>query len=278
MKSDSASSTASPTATPTATPGPLTITVTAEVEADETAGVYYVTSIPSYIFEDDVHVTVNQKHLLSAGNVTTEDKTAEIVAAVASLVAGRTFVQRAEEKAEPFDFSFHPSCPDEVDFVTRQLWRRGIGLTVDTEAGPSVCAKRSRGFGKELEEAAREFSQQGLLFRPGVSYKIRLVAPVTPAGKEPARTESWAMKNSQQFILPDPTKLYAIEYSRVAFVKKVRNVGFNDGMLTDFQQHLPSPVLGFLGIPKAIIQAMVPIPAATDAGSGSTSGTNPPKN
>jgi len=116
------------------------------------------------MFEDDVHVTVNQKHLLSAGNVTTEDKTAEIVAAVASLVAGRTFVQRAEEKL-----------------------------------------------------------------------------------------------------------------TRVAFVKKVRNVGFNDGMLTDFQQHLPSPVLGFLGIPKAIIQAMVPIPAATDAGSGSTSGTNPPK-
>ena len=75
MKSDSASSTASPTATPTATPGPLTITVTAEVEADETAGVYYVTSIPNYMFEDDVH-------------------------------AGRTFVQRAEEKAEPFDFSF----------------------------------------------------------------------------------------------------------------------------------------------------------------------------
>ena len=192
LKSDSASSTASPTATPR----PVTITVAAEVEADETAGVYYVTSIPNYMFEDDVHVTVNQKHLLSAGNVTTEDKTAEIVAAVASLVAGRTFLQRAEEKAEPFDFSFHPSCPDEVDFVTRQLWRRGIGLTVDTEAGPSVCAKRSRGFGKELEEAAREFSQQGLLFRPGVSYKIRLVAPVTPAGEEPATTESWAMKNT----------------------------------------------------------------------------------
>jgi hypothetical protein len=33
-----------------------------------------------------------------------------------------------------------------------------------------------------------------------------------------------------------------------------------------------------LGIPKAMIQAIVSIPAVTDAGSGSTSGTNTQKN
>jgi hypothetical protein len=76
--------------------------------------------------------------------------------------------------------------------------------------------------------------------------------------------------------LPNPEKLYAIEYQRMAFVKKVKEVGFTDGMLTDYHQHLPSPILGFLGIPKAIVDAIVPIPGAAPTGSGSATGTTAP--
>jgi len=64
-----------------------------------------------------------------------------------------------------------------------------------------------------------------------------------------------------------------MRYDRMAFVKKLREVGFTDGMLTDFHQKVPSPILGFLGIPKAIVQAIVPIPGAPPSGSGSASGT-----
>ena len=67
-----------------------------------------------------------------------------------------------------------------------------------------------------------------------------------------------------------------MKYNRMAFVKKVKNVGFTDGMLTDYHQTVPSPILGFLGIPKAIVQAIVPIPGAAPSGSGSTSGTTAP--
>ena len=85
--------------------------------------------------------------------------------------------------------------------------------------------------------------------------------------------------STQQFVLPDPDRLYEIEYPRMAFVKKVKEIGFTDGMLTDFRQKVPSPILGFLGIPKAIVQAIVPIPgAAGPSGSASGSGTTPPKN
>ena len=68
-----------------------------------------------------------------------------------------------------------------------------------------------------------------------------------------------------------------MKYDRLPFVKKVREVGFSDGMLTDFHQKRPSPVLGFLGIPKAIVQAIVPIPGAPPtSGGGSASGTTSP--
>jgi hypothetical protein len=82
------------------------------------------------------------------------------------------------------------------------------------------------------------------------------------------------MDNTQQFLLPDLTKLYSVEYPRMPFVKKVKNIGFRDGMLCDYNQKVPSPILGFLGIPKAIVEAIVPIPAAPPTGSGSASGTS----
>ena len=56
----------------------------------------HVTPQANYLYEDDVHVTVNAKHLLSTANVTTEDKTAEIVGALASLARAGTSFARTE--------------------------------------------------------------------------------------------------------------------------------------------------------------------------------------
>src|SRR6266849_5667763 len=100
-------------AQPEGTPKPreLTITLTAEVEADEGAGVYYVTPQSNYIYEDEVRVAVNAKHLLSTGNVTTEDKTAEIAGALASLARAGLGLAKTEalENQRPFNVTFHPS-------------------------------------------------------------------------------------------------------------------------------------------------------------------------
>jgi hypothetical protein len=116
---------------------------------------------------------------------------------------------------------------------------------------------------KEVQRLAAEIGRSGLVFRPAASYKVRLIAS--------------DLDNTQQLLLPDPTKLYAIQYNRMAFVKKVKDIGFTDGMLTDYHQKVPSPILGFLGIPKAIVQAIVPIPGAPPSGgSGLASGTTSP--
>jgi hypothetical protein len=90
----------------------LTLAVTASVEADRPAGVYYVTPQTNDIFDDEVQVTINAKHLLSAGKVTREDKTAEIVGTIASLAAtasGRFATMAIPETPQPFCFSFDPS-------------------------------------------------------------------------------------------------------------------------------------------------------------------------
>ena len=61
-------------------------------------------------------MTVNAKHLLSTGNVTTEDKTAEIAGALASLARAAAGLTGTEgiENPQPFNFTFHPSNYHEV--------------------------------------------------------------------------------------------------------------------------------------------------------------------
>ena len=253
----------------------LTITLTPEVEADESksAGVYYAKPHANYLYEDDVHVTVNSRHLLSTGNVTTEDKTVEIVGAVASLASQfRAAAEGTPPPAKsrlPFYFSFHPSKAGEVERVRKELDERGIAFTVEPTQAPAGKGVVVSG------RQAKELGENGLVFRPAISYRVKLI--YQPVNRENPRNLE-LIDSTQQFILPDPNQLYEIEYPRMAFVKKVKEIGFTDGMLTDFHQKVPSPILGFLGIPKAILQAIVPIPGAPTAnGSAAASGTSTPK-
>lgn len=251
------------------TAGTLTITLISEVEPDERGGEYYVIPHANYIYDDETQVTVNAKHLLSTGNVTSADKTAEIVGAVASM-AGEfmksvTPTTPTPTPPPPFYFSFHPSKPTEVSRVREALRTREIYFDVSSPGQQIVIG------GKEISlssSEARQIGQEGLIFRPGIPYKVLLRYPNTKFS-----TSSTLINTTQQFILPDTQRLYEVKYNRMAFVKKVKNIGFTDGMLTDYHQTVPSPVLGFLGIPKAIVQAIVPIPSAAPSGSGSASGT-----
>jgi hypothetical protein len=248
--------------------------LTSEVEADEAAGEYYVTPHANYFYEDETRVTVNSKQLLSTGNVTTEDKTVDIVGAVVSIasqslkLSGRGGGGTAPKNPPPFYFSFHPTKYKEYKRVKDQLDERGITLTLYPEPTHD---------GKEVLVASREvksLGDEGLIYKPASCYKIKITYLGTDARN---RNSVTLINTTQQFILPDPSRLYEIQYPRMAFVKKVKEIGFTNGMLSDYHEKVPSPILGFLGIPKAVLQAIVPIPGAPGGGSASTAGTSPPK-
>ena len=69
-----------------------------------------------------------------------------------------------------------------------------------------------------------------------------------------------AVRESKLVHLPDKAHPLVLDYTRVPFVKKVTNVTFVDGTLRDYSRKLPSPVFGFLGIPKALLGAIAPLP------------------
>ena len=140
--------------------GALTITLTSEVEPDERAGEYYVIPHANYIYEDEMRLTVNAKHLLSTGNVTSEDKTAEIVGALASM-AGEVTKALIEgtptptPTPPPFFFSFHPSNPTEVSHVKEALLNRKIYFDI------KCPGQQTRTGGKEVSISRAEAQQIG---------------------------------------------------------------------------------------------------------------------
>jgi hypothetical protein len=194
------------------------------------------------MYEDDVHVKVNLKHLLDTGGVKTEDRTVEIVEGITSLasqIAGARALPSSENR-RPFNYTFRPSDSAEYHAVRDKLLQRGITLTVTTQSeavDKMVVIDRRQ---------AQQLGERGLLFRPALAYNVQVEF-------------GDIVKNRQQFILPDPSRLYEIEYPRISFVKHDKQIGFVDGMLTDFHEITPSPILGFLGLPKAIIKAVLPL-------------------
>jgi hypothetical protein len=176
--------------------GQLKITVTSRVEADQKAGVYYVTPKTNDIFEDEVQVTVNSKHLLSAGKVTTEDKTAEIAGTIASFVAkGIAPLVAPKESRLPSYFSFDPARKDDVTFVKCQLRQRGISLTVSTSAAGKILDTAT------VKAKAAELGTGGLVFRPAAAYNIQLIYPVDrECGKEPSGTDSVLIKDTNNLF------------------------------------------------------------------------------
>jgi hypothetical protein len=92
----------------------------------------------------------------------------------------------------PFYFSFNPSKTDEVERVRKELDERGTIFSVESTSAP---------VGKSVvisDREAKQLGENGLFFRPAISYKVTIVyRPL--------------IHRTQQFILPDPSRLYEIE-------------------------------------------------------------------
>lgn len=231
------------------------ITIMADIEADPAAR-YYAVPWRNYIFDDEYQVTVNSKHLLSAGNATANDRTADVIGSVASLAASTVGLRMMipplppGEDQQPFLVSFRTNNPTEFKTARDVLKKRHFVL--EPLAQPRVIGDLTQ---KELK--------QGLVFRLAEPYELTLRYPNNAPSEE-------KMSYNHVFVLPG-IQPYVLDYGRVAFVKKVQNYGFTDGMLSDYHETLPSPILGVLGIPKAIVGAIVPL-----IGGGSLGGSASP--
>ncbi len=235
--------------------GGWTITLSAGIEADAQRK-FYALPRRNYVFEDEYKIGVNGKHLLSTGNSVADDRTAAIIGEVASIVSQG--IPKAARPASPdastapFLVSFRTNNRKEFEIARAVLEKRQIDLRMSP--APSDVAPPEKGFRLE----------RGLVFRLAEAYRVTLQYP-----NRRATDGDLLLNYSHNFLLPG-LQPYVIAYERMPFVKKTIDVGFEDGMLASYHEKVPSPVLGVLGIPKAIVGAVVPL-----LGGGSLGGSAP---
>jgi hypothetical protein len=78
------------------------------------------------------------------------------------------------------------------------------------------------------------------------------------AAQKESATESLRIQTT--VLLPDENAQLLFAFGRTPFIRRTDNLAFNEGMLTKIDGARPSPVVGFLQIPKKILGAIVPLP------------------
>ncbi len=162
---------------------------------------------------------------------------------------------------KPFDFIFDPYDRDAVNQIAEKIRIASGGVVMTCTAGTSDHAQVPKTF--RYRDTSPDVNAgkpvSGIAFRPGVAWVVTV------------KTDN--LDRTQTLILPDKSSTLLIDYDRMPFVSKVTNIAFTNGMLTSISSTVPSPILGFLGIPKAILQAILPIPQSPAAASGTGTST-----
>jgi hypothetical protein len=341
-------------------PKNFVVTIAADIEADPKAR-YYIKPDRNYFYDDDIHLTVNAKHLLSTGNATATDETAQIIATSVQLAAQLPLVKSFAQPSWPRLLTIQTL----LDLIDDQVWHGKVAPDTSLSGpDPSKLHDALRGpigalgtSDKKMQVEARlaSFSPsksvtlldvRSLLelflpeakdqvidtskttdffnslwnaLNPPTSAKKKAVKPFSVvfdpdnpphgmtdtldscgftvtakklpqpelkvlksiwSGQTPtahgivfrsvrpyrvtvdSHSDAFYIHEERLILLPDTTCGHelVLDYSRVPFVKKVTNMVFVDGVPQDLTETVPSPVLGFLSIPKAIIEALVPNP------------------
>jgi len=248
--------------------------VTTIIEADSAAR--YVAKRKLHIlFDDDITITTDPATgLLSAVNGTSTDQTASIAGAIASSVGG----------ALTFGAELGPvgsyGVGESVDFeaVTNKAFFSSFQVTLTTSPGvshlaayvvsPDLTDKLYAWFDVELipeltpaesndfEAKAAPKCSNGIVVRLPVPYKVKITARVFRSNG----ANNMFQVPEQIVFLPSEKQDYYLPLTRSPFVANSTKVTLVNGMVQTLQQTRPSLVLGIVGVPKTILNALVPIP------------------
>jgi hypothetical protein len=187
-------------------------------------------------------IQLTPEGLLKKVDTTVEDKSGEVIVKLAEV--GKEIARVAmyvssvgETPVVKQDLTFSPS---DLSDVNSKL----IGISPEKfkiELVPMVPLSPSNMGGDNK-------SSSGVCFRPQIPYKLRFL-------------QDGVMVEQRILLLPDGAPKICMPIERAAFVRKVTNLTFDKGILTEVHIEKPSEVLGFMDIPVAIAKAIASIPA-----------------
>lgn len=226
---------------------------------------------PNALMADDIKYAVNSKGLLETVNITTEDRSAAIIAKIAEApqiilsapaVAGRgknivkikeftsDFIIKASEISNTaFTVKWNLTILNElgIDESPKTVPADFTISSDDLSANPpplSTIINESNSRGSEIE---------GILTRPLKNIPLQIKSAVNGV-KFNATLPTYVM-------IPDVTKVIIIPVNRTAFVSRINKIAIQDGIILSNEITKPSSVEGFISIPVNVAKAVISIPA-----------------
>ena len=232
-------------------PRTYSVTIGGDINADPRAN-YLLRPVHDYFADDSSHLSVDSKGLLSSSSATNTDETAAIFTNAVSMAAlfGGTKPNAPLPLLAPFDLYFDPDDQTQI---------KDANTKIQTATNGRLSLSVYRIQTPTTSDFALPTKHDGILYRRMIPYRIVIEGDLG-AG--------FRINANQYVLLPDKRTLFSVDFNRMPFVQKVTTVTFTNGVPIAYSESVPSPVLGLMGIPKSIIQALLPIPAGASTATG----------
>lgn len=227
---------------------------------------------PNALMADEIKYAVNAKGLLETVNISTDDRTAEIISKLAEapkiILGGSTGANKAPNtivkiKEYTANFAIKASAISNIAQVIK--WNivivNELGVDEQPKAVPadftisSTDASTTNQSLSTLINGSNSTSNEieGILTRPLKNCSLKIESAVIGVGLNTTLPTN--------VVVADVTKLIVIPVKRTAFVKRVNKIGIQDGVILSNEINKPSSVEGFVSIPVNIAKVIVSIPS-----------------
>jgi hypothetical protein len=255
---------AAPAATPAAAFAPAQKTDHYSIQVEQITVpdpryMYALSLKPAPQSSDHFNLVVNANGFLSSVNASNEDRTGQIVEALAQTAANAfeaSAMALAATTPEPLpkhlEYIFDPSDPTEIQ-KAKAAFEFGGHQLIDIECVPLNGLAPARMPAKKEKECDRltEDEAGGVFYRNALPY-ILSVKPLTIGENN---------TNIQQVVmLPNQAPIFEIDVRRAPFVGVNTAMTFTNGYLTSLDYTKPSEIEGFVSIPLELSKMALSVP------------------
>jgi hypothetical protein len=228
---------------------------------------YALSLKPAPYASDHFNLVVNANGFLSSVNASNEDRTGQIIEALAQTAANAFETAGAAAKVpnplpRHLDYIFDPSDPAEIKKAMAEFKIEGHQL-INIECKPlkgleSVppapsSTKKEKASPKKQEECPRltEDKADGVFYRSALPYILSVKPSIVGANNT----------NIQQVVmLPNRAPIFEIDVRRAPFVAVNTAMTFTNGYLTSLDYTKPSEIEGFVSIPLELSKMALSVP------------------
>lgn len=243
-------------------------TTTTEMIAD-TKDLLALNYKPNALMSDEIKYAVNSKGLLETVNITTDDRTSDIIAKLAEAPQTILGISVGQPKADGILIKIKEYSADFVikaSAISSTATAVGWNIIVANELGKDDFLTISGDF--DISSSGAVITSQtvsqiinGTAANPPTETNGILTRPIKNMQLSiQSKSSSLSKALPVNIVVADISKLITIPVNRTAFVKRTNKIVIADGIILSNEINNPSSIEGFVSIPINVAKSIVSIP------------------